>query len=67
MPFLTLLISKGSAAVTEWTTVVEETGPLEGVAAADELIKGLLVVAVGWVAEVSLLLAEEEEEELLLV
>lgn len=53
--------------MTEWTTVVEETGPLEGVAAADELIKGLLVVAVGWVAEVSLLLAEEEEEELLLV
>jgi hypothetical protein len=39
-------------------TVVEDTGLLEGVAAADELIKGLLVVPVAWVAEVPLLVPE---------
>lgn len=58
MPFLMLLVSKGSAAVTELVTVVEETGLLEGVAAADELIKGLLVVAEACVAVVPLLVLE---------
>jgi hypothetical protein len=53
-----LLVSKGSAGVTELVTVVEETGLLEGVAATDELIKGLLVVAVVCVAEVPLLVVE---------
>lgn len=58
LPWITLLVSKGSVAVTELVTVVEETGLLEGVAPADELIKGLLVVAVAWVTDVPVLLVE---------
>jgi hypothetical protein len=37
---------------------VEETGLLSGVAPAEVLIKGLLVVAVAWVADVPVLLVE---------